>query len=84
MSLYTAEHAQGQDARLMPRIFDNINESLLPALQSACRLRPCDFVSVISIFVIITHDYVEVAAARNCCRLLVGMQALPEEDSALP
>jgi len=64
----------------MPRIFDNISESLLPALRETLRLcGRADFcVSYFNLF----HDYVEKwpGGDGNCCRLLVGMQTLPTED----
>lgn len=69
----------------MPRIFDNINESLLPALQKTMSLcQRSDF--CVGYFNLRgwkqLHDYVEQWAGGegNCCRLLVGMQKLPQDQ----
>jgi len=69
----------------VPRIFDNIEESLLPALQETLAI--CDRADFCVGYFNLRgwkqlHDYVEkwTGGEGHCCRLLVGMQALPNED----
>lgn len=69
----------------MPRIFDNISETLLPALQETLELcERADF--CVGYFNLRgwrqLHDYVDKwpGGDGHCCRLLVGMQTLPAED----
>jgi superfamily II DNA or RNA helicase len=69
----------------MPRIFDNIDQSLLPALQDTLNVaNHADFcVGYFNLRGWRQLDaYIERWAGGDgrCCRLLVGMQRLPQED----
>ncbi|MEW6187286.1 MAG: helicase-related protein [Thermodesulfobacteriota bacterium] len=69
----------------MPRIFDNIDQKLLPALQETLNLADhADFsVGYFNLRGWKELDtYIEKWAGGDdrCCRLLVGMQRLPQED----
>lgn len=73
------------EGRLIPRIFDNIEASLLPALQETLNVtNRADF--CIGYFNLRgwkqLDSYVDKwpGGDGNCCRLLVGMQRLPQED----
>lgn len=69
----------------MPRIFDNIELALLPALRQTLELADrADFCA--GYFNLRgwrqLHEQVDrwTGGERHCCRLLVGMQRLPEDD----
>jgi hypothetical protein len=69
----------------MPRIFDNIDQSLLPALRETLGLADhADF--CVGYFNLrgwkALGQYIDrwFEGPRQCCRLLVGMQRLPQED----
>jgi hypothetical protein len=69
----------------MPRIFDNIEQSLLPALQQALTVSDrADF--AVGYFNLRGWKYLAhyiddwQGGGDNCCRLLVGMQKQPEEQ----
>lgn len=69
----------------MPRIFDNIEQSLLPALRETLQVADhADFcVGYFNLRAWKQLDsYIEkwVGGEGHCCRLLVGMQRLPQED----
>ena len=69
----------------MPRIFDNINQELLPALRETIKLsHRSDF--CVGYFNLRgwkeISSYIENCSGGegHCCRLLIGMQKLPQED----
>jgi hypothetical protein len=69
----------------MPRIFDNIDQSLLPALQETLGLADhADF--CVGYFNLrgwkVIDEYIDrwSGGLGQCCRLLVGMQRLPQKD----
>ncbi len=69
----------------MPRIFDNIEQTLLPALQETIELcNRADF--CVGYFNLRgwkqLDSYIDKwsGGEGNCCRLMIGMQALPEDE----
>ena len=69
----------------MPRIFDNIEQSLLPALTETLKIsNKADF--CVGFFNLrgwknLSHHIEEwQGGANNCCRILIGMQRLPQEE----
>lgn len=69
----------------MPRIFDNINDPLLEALKDTIKKA---FKSDFCVGYFNLRGWKELADSienwqggeENCCRLLVGMQRLPQEE----
>ena len=69
----------------MPRIFDNINDQLLPilkkSLQSANRADFCVGYFNLRGWKLIQEEIEQFTGGENnCCRLLIGMQKLPKDE----
>lgn len=68
----------------MPRIFDNIEQSLLPVLKDTLKVSNCaDFcVGYFNLrgWKLLGELIDSWQGNENCCRLLVGMQSAPKED----
>jgi hypothetical protein len=69
----------------MPRIFDNIQQHLLPALQQTIKVSyRADF--CVGYFNLrgwkSLQDHIDqwIGGEESCCRLLVGMQKLPQDE----